>query len=110
MITVLVMHVIAPENRAQAEALIARNTADSKRARGFVSRRIVYSVDDPLLCYSITSWRTQADLEAFRARPDRPSVEIEGEERRIYERTATGRRMLFARSETKICTEADGAS
>jgi heme-degrading monooxygenase HmoA len=109
MITVLVLHVIAPENRAQAEALIARNTADSKRARGFLSRRILYSVDDPLLCYSITSWRTQADLEAFRARPDRPSVEIEGEERRIYELTGSDRRMLFTRSETKIFSEPDAA-
>jgi len=107
MITVLVLHVIAAENRAKAEALIVRNTADAKRAQGFVSRRILYSVDNPLLCYSVTSWRTQADLDAFRTRSDRPAVEIEGEERRIYERTNTDRRLLFTRSETKICIEAE---
>ncbi len=103
MITILVLHVIAAENRAQAEALIARNSADAKNAPGFVSRRILYSVDDPLLCYSVTSWRAEADFDAFRTRPDRPAVETEGEERRIYERTNTGRRLLFTRSESQIC-------
>lgn len=107
MITVLVLHVIAAENREQAEALIVRNTTDAKKAPGFVSRRILYSVDEPLVCYSVTSWRTQADFDAFRTRPERPATETEGEERRIYERTDAGRRLLFSRSENTICFEAD---
>jgi heme-degrading monooxygenase HmoA len=107
MITVLVLHVIAAENREHAEALILRNTTDAKKARGFVSRRILYSVDDPLVCYSVTSWRTQADFDAFRTRRGRPAVETEGEERRIYERTDAGWRLLFSRSENTICSESD---
>ena len=107
MITVLVLHVGAAENRAQAEALILRNTADAKKARGFVSRRILYSVDDPLVCYSVTSWSTRADLDAFRTRPGRPAVETEGKEGCIYERSDGGRRLLFSRSETTICIEAE---
>jgi len=105
MITVVVLHVIADENRAQAEALIKRNSEDSKHAQGFVSRRILYSVADPLRCYSVTSWRTRAELESFRTRPDRPAVEIEGDERRIYELTPGGRRLLFTESTTETCEE-----
>jgi heme-degrading monooxygenase HmoA len=107
MITVVVLHVIAKENRAQAEFLIERNTNDSKRAEGFVSRRILFSVEDPLRCYSVTSWRSRKDLENFRTRPNRPVLEIEGAERRIYQQPPSGRQLLFTESSTEICTEED---
>jgi hypothetical protein len=107
MITVLVLHVIAAKNRAHAEALILQNTADAKKAQGFVSRRILYSMDNPFVCYSVTSWITRADLDAFRMRAGRPALETEGKEARIYERGDGGRRLLFSRSETTICIEAE---
>jgi heme-degrading monooxygenase HmoA len=105
MITVIVSHVFCEENQARAEDYMARNMEASKRAAGFVSRRILYSTEDRLRCYSVTSWKTREHLERFRTRPDRPQVEIEGAERRIYEITPEGRVLLYTRTTSEICEE-----
>jgi heme-degrading monooxygenase HmoA len=107
MITIVVLHVIAEENRDAALALIERNGADARKFPGFVSRRMLFSRDDPLRCYSVTSWRSWEDVERFRTRTDRPPLDIEGEERRIYEWSPAGRILLFTRSATEICDEAE---
>jgi len=107
MITIVVLHVIAEENRDLALGLISRNTEKAKQFPGFISRRILHSLDDPCCCYSVTSWRTQADIDRFRNRPDRPQLDVEGEERRIYERTPAGCILLFTRTRTETCEEAE---
>jgi heme-degrading monooxygenase HmoA len=100
MVTMITLHLVEKENRGQAMALLKKNTELAKRAKGFVSRQVVFSVNDSLKGYSITTWKTREDLEAFRVNPDRPPLVTEG--KRIYEKTPRGNVLLFTHTDTDI--------
>jgi len=100
MVTMITLHLIAKENREQAMALLKKNTALAKKAKGFVSRQVLFSVNDPLKGYSITTWKTREDMEAFRVNPERPSLVSEG--KKMYEKTPKGNVLLFTYTDTDI--------
>lgn len=102
MVTMITLHIINEEHREQAIALLKKNTELSRKAKGFISRDILFSVDDPLKGYSITTWETRENLENFRVSPERPPLHTEGEESRVYEKTPAGLVLLFTRTDSDI--------
>ena len=102
MVTMINLHIVNNENREQAMALLKENTDLAKKAKGFVSRQVFFSVKDPTKGYSITTWETREDMEAFRVNPERPPMVTEGEEKRVYEKTAKGNILLFTRTDPDI--------
>ena len=102
MITMITLHMISKENREQALAFLKKNTEVAKKAKGLVLRQVFISQKDPLKGYSITSWKTQEDLEAFRKNPDRPRMVTEGKDASVYEVTPKGKVLLFTRTDTEI--------
>ncbi len=95
MITMITLHMLSEGNREQAMEVFKKNTELAQRAKGFVSRQVFISIDDPLKGYSITTWKTREDMENFRKNPERPSLISEGEERRMYEKTPQGDVLVF---------------
>src|SRR5512139_2673058 len=102
MITMITLHMLSKENREQAMEIFKKNTELAQKAKGFVSRQVFVSVNDPLKGYSITTWKTREDLEAFRVSPERPPLIFEGKERRIYEKTSNGNVLLFTHTDSDI--------
>jgi heme-degrading monooxygenase HmoA len=95
MITMINLHMVNPEQRDRAIWLLKRNTELARKAKGFISRQIFFSTSNPLKGYSIATWETRADMEAFLANPERPKLVTEGPEKRVYEKTPTGNVLLF---------------
>ena len=102
MVTMITLHMVAKENREQAMALLKKNTDLAKKAKGLISRQVFFAVDDPLKGYSITSWKSREDMEAFRLNPERPPLVYEGKEKRAYEKTPKGNVLLFTSTVTEI--------
>ena len=102
MVTMINLHIVNKENLEQAMALLKKNTDLAKKAKGFVSRQVFFSVKDPTKGYSITTWETKEDMEAFSGNPERPPIITEGEEKRVYEKTAKGNVLLFTRTDPDI--------
>ena len=107
MVTMVTLHIVVEENREQAVALLKKNTELARKAKGFISRQILFSVNDPLKGYSITTWETREDLRTFASSPERPPLEYEGEERQVYEITSTGRVHIFSHTNSDIFEEVD---
>jgi heme-degrading monooxygenase HmoA len=99
MITLITLHIVHEANRDQALWLL-RNTELARQAKGFVSRDILFSKKDPSMGYSITTWESAADMDRFLKSPDRPPLEYEGEETRVYLKTPEGRVLLFSRTDS----------
>ena len=102
MVTMITLHYLAKENREQAMELLKKNTELAENAKGLISRQVFISINDPLKGYSVTSWETMEDLESFRHNPERPKMEYEGDEKRIYGRGPQGRVLLFTQTDTDI--------
>lgn len=102
MVTMITLHVFAAETRDQGITLVTKNTELARKAPGFVSRDLYVSVNDPLKAYSITTWETREDLERFRRNPERPQLVTEGEEHRVYEKTANGLVLLFTSTDSDV--------
>jgi heme-degrading monooxygenase HmoA len=100
MITLVTLHIVHEPNREQALWLLKRNTELARQAKGFVSRDILFSRKDPSKGYSITTWASEADMDRFLKSPDRPALEYEGEETRVYLKTPQGRLLLFSRTDS----------
>jgi heme-degrading monooxygenase HmoA len=100
MITLITLHIVHEANRDQALWLLKRNTELARQAKGFVSREILFSKKDPSKGYSITTWESAADMDRFLKSPDRPPLEYEGEETRVYLKTPEGRVLLFSRTDS----------
>jgi heme-degrading monooxygenase HmoA len=103
MITLVTLHVVNEPHREEALWLLRRNTELARQAKGFVSREVLFSKKEPSKGYSITAWETEEDMDRFLASPDRPALEYEGEETRVYLKTATGRVLLFTRTDSQRC-------
>jgi heme-degrading monooxygenase HmoA len=100
MITLVTLHIVNEANWEQALWLLKRNTELARQAKGFVSRDILFSKKDPSKGYSITTWESEADMDRFLKSPDRPPLEYEGEETRVYLKTPGGRVLLFTRTDS----------
>ena len=100
MITLVTLHIVNEENREQALWLLKENTRLARKAKGFVSRDILFSNKDPSKGYSITTWESEADMDRFLKSPERPPLEYEGEETRVYLKTPKGRVLLFTRTDS----------
>ena len=101
MITLVTLHIVNEAHREQALWLLKRNTELARQAKGFVSRDILFSKKDPSRGYSITTWESEADMDRFLKSPDRPPLEHEGDEKRVYLRTPEGGRvLLFTRTDS----------
>ncbi len=103
MITLVTLHIVDEAHREQALWLLRRNTELARQARGFVSREVVFSTRDPSKGYSITTWETEEDMDRFLKSPERPPLEYEGEERRVYLKTPAGRLLLFTHTDSERC-------
>ncbi len=95
MVTMINLHIVNPEQRDRAMWLLKTNTELARKAKGFVSREIFFSTSDPLKGYSIATWETREDMQAFLKSPGRPSLITEGPEKRVYENTPDGKVLLF---------------
>jgi heme-degrading monooxygenase HmoA len=102
MITMINLHIVNPEQRERAIRLLKKNTELARKAKGFISREIFFSINDPLKGYSIATWQTREDMEAFLRSPGRPSLEIEGKEKRVYEKTPEGNVLLFTSTDPDL--------
>ncbi len=102
MITRITLHIVNEANKEHAYELLRVNTELARKAKGFVSRDVLFSLQDPLKGYSITSFETKADLDAFTASPERPRLEMRGEDRQVHEITPTGSRMLFSHTQSDL--------
>lgn len=102
MITMITLHYLSKENRKEAMELLKRNTELAEKAKGLISRQVFISENDPLKGYSVTSWETREDMEAFRRNPDRPKMRYEGEEKRIYGESPHGDIVIFTKTDTDI--------
>jgi heme-degrading monooxygenase HmoA len=102
MITQINLHIVNPAERERAIRLLKKNTELARKAKGFISREIYFSAKDPLKGYSIATWASREDLEAFRINPDRPPLVIEGPEKRVYEKTPDGNVLLFTSTDPEI--------
>lgn len=100
MITLITLHIVNPENHEKAMWLLKENTRLARKAKGFVSRDIFFSRKDPTKGYSITSWQTEADMDRFLKSPERPPLDHEGEEKRVYLNDPAGRVLLFSSTDS----------
>lgn len=82
-------HVLHEENREQGLEVLRKNTPIASKLKGFVSRQVYVGADNPLKAYSITTWETLKDLEAFRGAPGRPVI-TRGDDGMSYEKTKNG--------------------
>lgn len=103
MITLVTLHIVNEANREQALWLLKRNTELAREAKGFVSRDILFSKKDRSKGYSITTWKSEADMDRFLRSSDRPPLEYEGDETRVYLKTPQGRILLFTRTDSDRC-------
>jgi heme-degrading monooxygenase HmoA len=103
MVTLVTLHVVHEPNRERALWLLRRNTELARRAKGFVSREVLFSTQEPSKGYSITTWESEEDMDRFLRSPERPPLEYEGEETRVYLRTPEGRILLFTRTDSQRC-------
>lgn len=71
MIVQIATHWFKPERRAAGIRGLLETGGLQHRQPGFVSRQVAVAKDDPLQVVSVTTWRSLADVEAFRADPDR---------------------------------------
>ena len=102
MVTMINLHIVNKENLEEAMTLLKENTDLAKKAKGFVSRQVFFSLKDPTKGYSITTWETKEDMEAFRVNPERPPIVTEGEEKRVYAKTKKGKVLLFTQTDPDI--------
>lgn len=100
MITLITLHIVNEENRDKAMWLLKKNSELARKAKGFISRDIMFSKKDPLKGYSITTWETEQDMDNFLKSPERPPLEMEGPETRVYLKTKEGRMLLFTRTDS----------
>jgi heme-degrading monooxygenase HmoA len=101
-VTMINLHIVNPEQRDRAIWLLKRNTELARKAKGFISRHIYFSVTDKLRGYSIATWETRADMDRFLASPERPKLITEGPEKRVYEDTPNGKVLLFTSTSPEI--------
>jgi heme-degrading monooxygenase HmoA len=102
MVTMINLHIVNPEQRERAIRLLKKNTELARKAKGFISREIYFSTKDPLKGYSIATWETRADMEAFLKSPGRPALVTEGPEKRVYEKTPDGNVLLFTSTDPDV--------
>ncbi len=102
MVTMINLHMVNPEQRERAIRLLKKNTELARKAKGFVSREIYFSAKDPLKGYSIATWETREDMEAFLKSPGRPALVTEGKEKRVYEKTPEGNVLLFTSTDPDV--------
>jgi heme-degrading monooxygenase HmoA len=100
MITLITLHIVHEENREKAIWLLKKNTELARKAKGFISRDILFSKKDASKGYSITTWETEEDMDRFLKSPERPPLEYEGPETRVYLKTDQGRVLLFSRTDS----------
>ncbi len=96
MVTLITLHMLSPDDYDQSMGVLTKNTELACKAPGFITRKVLIDVNDKLKGYSMTSWETQKNMDDFLASPERPPLEFEGEEKRVYEITPSGRIMVFS--------------
>lgn len=104
-VTRLTLHIVHEPNRQQAIALLNENTVLARQAKGFISRHVYFAKDDPLKGYSITTFGTREELDAFTANPARPKLEMKGSTREVHLKTETGSILLFKQTESALYEE-----
>lgn len=104
-VTRLTLHIVHEPNREQAIALLNENTVLARQAKGFVSRHVYFAKDNPLKGYSITTFSTREDLDAFSANPARPPLEMKGPAREVHLKTPAGDVLLFKQTESTLYEE-----
>jgi len=87
---------LSPDNYDQSMGVLTKNTELACKAPGFITRKVLIDVTDRLKGYSMTTWETQQYMDDFLTSPERPALEFEGEENRVYEITPSGRIMVFS--------------
>ena len=102
MVTMINLHMVNPAERERAIALLKKNTELARKAKGFISREIYFSTKDPLKGYSIATWESREDMEAFLGSPGRPALVTEGTEKRVYEKTPEGNVLLFTSTDPDV--------
>ncbi len=102
MFTQITLHMVNEKNYNEAMELLKVNTQIAKKVKGFVSRQVYFDVNNPLKGYSLTSWETREDLEAFRGNPDRPALSIEGPDDSVYLITDNDRLLLFPYTDSGV--------
>jgi len=102
MVTMINLHMVNPAERERAIRLLKKNSELARKAKGFISRTIYFSVKNPLKGYSIATWKTREDMEAFLKSPDRPALVTEGDEKRVYEKTPDGNVLLFTSTDPDV--------
>ena len=100
MVTMITLHRLSRENRDQAMYVLTKNTELSRKAKGFVSREVFFSTDDPLKGYSITTWDSREALENFRTHPERPP--LQGEGGAIHALTPDGPVLVFTHVDSDV--------
>ena len=106
-VTRITLHIVSKRNRRRAMALLHTNTVLARKAKGFVSRRVLFANDNALKGYSITTFETRKDMENFSANPDRPPLEFKGKDRQVYEKTAKGSILLFTHTQSDLYEDVD---
>ena len=102
MFTQITLHMVNEKNYDKAMDLLRVNTQIAKKVKGFVSRQVYFDVKDPLKGYSLTSWDTREDLEAFRDNPDRPPLSIEGPDNSVYLIADNAKLLLFPYTDSGV--------
>ena len=71
MITVLVHYRVKPEHEQELKRLCHESGERQSKYPGFLSRQVWVSMDDPLRITTVTSWRSNADRDAWWNDPKR---------------------------------------
>ena len=111
MITLITLHMLSPDNYDQAIGVLTKNTELGRKAQGFVTRKVLIDVENRLRGYSMTTWRSKEVMDKFLQSPERPPLEFEGEDMRVYEKTPSGRVLVFTHVDTdSFETDAEATS
>ena len=100
MVTLITLHMLSSANYDQALGVLKKNTEIAKKAKGFVSRKVVIDIKDRLRGCSITAFNTAGDLEAFRKNPERPTLVTQGSQ--MFEKTISGNILVFTKVDVDV--------
>ncbi len=87
-------HGLHEKNRELGLEVLRKNTPIASKQKGFVSRQVYVGADKPLKAYSVTTWETLKDLEAFGSTPGRPVI-VNGSDGMNYLKTDKGQVPVF---------------
>ena len=65
MVTLIADHWLKAENAERGGDIFSKNTERLKSGKGFVSRLVIRSLEDPTKITTVTTWETREDYDAF---------------------------------------------